>query len=189
MPIMPKPKVKDVFFDRKIIKRNWKVINESPLKKAGLVVRKVARQSIRRGKTIKTVLPKNKRKPSPAGRPPKSWKSGKTPPFKMIYSVPEKLGTSVVVGMIGFGKASGSTMPVPGLMEHGGTARRRVFVKAGQRRTKKGRFGRIFRKPVVRSVRYPERAFMNPALKKVRTKLPHYWKGAFNPGRIKGAKG
>jgi len=203
MTIAGQTAVKFATFDRSIVKRNWKNINKTPLQQAGMKTRGNARGSIRRGTGRKRnkatgkledrpTPPKNKRKPSSPGRPPKSWKTGKTPPFKMIYSVPNKLGTSVVVGMVGFGKAPGSTMPVPGLMEHGGTAKRKLFVetrifKHKHTRKTSGKYAKavIRRKPAVRQVKYPERAFMNPALKKVRKKFPQYWRGAFNPGRVK----
>lgn len=181
MPIGIKPKFKLEYFDRSIIKKNWRKINESPIKKAGLQVRKIARGSIRRGnlkgkgKGNPFERAKSERKPSKAGKPPKSWGRGKSPPFKMIYSVPNRLGTSAVVGMIGFGGSN----PVPGLMEHGGTGRRRVFVTTNkQRRTKKGRFGKKLRKPMIKTVRYPERPFMFPALMKAKDRMPQLWKGS-----------
>lgn len=174
-------KFKMVYFDRSIIKRNWKRINTNPLHRAGQMVRKVARGSIRPRKR----RPKGQRmkeKPSKAPNPPFSRAPGK--PFKRIFNVPNKLGTSEIVGMMGFGKAPGSTMPVPGLHEHGGSAVRRVFVKSHQRRTKKGRFGKNVMKPVRKLVRYPKREFMKPALAKVRKNMPHLWRGSL--GRITG---
>lgn len=184
-------------FDRKVIKTNWKKINESPVKKAGLLVRRIARSSIRRGnhrglnKDIKQgrdawgrfqskqgVNPFERkireRKHSKPGKPPRSWQRGSTPPFKMIYSVPDAMGTSTVVGMVGFG----SSNPVPGLHEHGGTATRRVYTKVRQHRTKRGRFGKNRYKPMRKVVSYPKRPFMQPALDKAKTKLPPLWDGS-----------
>lgn len=195
-----------VMFDRDVIKTNWKKINKRPLGKAGSLVRRIARGSIRRrklrkrevriggtrgrdsksgrytgatGGRVRSVLVS---KPSPAPSPPFSRKTGGTPPFKMIFNVPDKMGTSEVVGMVGFGAASGGVMPVPGLHEHGGTAVRRVFEKVGQRRTKKGRFGRIIRKPVRKTVKYPPRPFMFPALLKARHAMPGLWKDSLGKG-------
>lgn len=180
--IVLKPKFNLVFFDRKIIKTNWKAINKRPLGRAGGMVRKVARGSIKRRKKLPSGK-KMKQKPSTIPNPPFSRSNtGKTPPFKMIFNLPNKQGTSEIVGMVGFG---GSGTPVPGLHEQGGTAVRRVFIKAGQRRTKRGRFGRIIRKPVRKTVRYPKRAFMKPALLKVRSQMPHLWKNSL--GAIKGS--
>lgn len=187
MPIGIKPKFKLEYFDRSIIKKNWRKINESPIKKAGLQVRKIARGSIRRGnlkgkgKGNPFERAKSERKPSKAGKPPKSWGRGKSPPFKMIYSVPNRLGTSAVVGMIGFGGSN----PVPGLMEHGGTARRRVFqetkvFKHKHTRKSSGKYAKhsIRRKPMIKTVRYPERPFMFPALMKAKDRMPQLWKGS-----------
>lgn len=173
----PKLGFKLAYFDRGIIRSNWSKIAKDPIGKSGNLVRRIARGSIRRGG--------KKKKPSSPGSPPRSHKKGKTPPFKMIYSVPEAMGTRTVVGMVGFGKAPGSTEPIPGLAEHGGTARRRVFVKAGQHRTKKGRFGRNRYKPEVRNVRYPARPFMQPALKKSLPKLPRFWEGSLSSVKSK----
>ena len=170
-----------VFFNRNIIKTNWKRINESPLKRAGLLVRRIARGSIRRGSAPKKGSPfakaRAQRRPSKRGRPPKSWRRGGTPPFKMIYSLANRLGTSAIVGMVGFGKGG---PPVPGLQEHGGTAVRRVLKRVGQRRTKKGRIARNIMGLVRTSVRYPKRPFMQPALEKARSKLPPLWRRSLN---------
>ena len=133
-----------VNFDRRVIKTNWNKINESPLKKAGLEVRRIARGSVRRGNPG---TPRHKRKPGK--QRPKSWVPGNDAPFKLIFSVPNRLATSVLVGFVGFGGPN----PAPGLHEHGGTAVRRVFADAGQRRTKKGRFGKKITKLKRKTVR------------------------------------
>lgn len=158
------------YFDRKIIKRNWSKINEKPLKRSGLLIRRIARGSIRRGG--------KRKKASRPGTPPRSHKQGKTPPFKMIFSVPERFETRVVVGMVGFTSGGRSRDKAPALAEHGGTAQRRVFVKAGRHRTKRGRLGRTRYKPKVKTVRYPARPFMVPALDKAKPRLPRLWEGS-----------
>lgn len=162
-----KPKFKMHFFNRNIIRTNWSRINKDPLQKAGVVVMKIARGSIRRRK---------RSKPSPVGTPPYSHKLGTTPPFKMIYSVPFRLGTSVIVGMVGFG---GSTPP-PGLQEHGGAAQRFVYTNLGRKRLKSGRFGKTRWKYSRKLVKYPQRAFMEPALlrAKARNVLPRFWQAS-----------
>ena len=146
------------FFDRRVIKSNWKAINDGPLKRAGLLVRKIARQSI--GRRVKRAAPR------PPGMPPRSRTVGE--PFKLIYSIPQHFDTSVIVGMVGFNHQA-----VPGLHEHGGTVRRRVFVPIPYR-NKAGAW-RIKNKAVVRPVRIPPRPFMYPALVKARTLLPPLW--------------
>ena len=156
-----------IYFDRTIIKRNWKRLNRGPLQRAGNLVRMDARQSIRRAGP--------RTRPNPAGMPPMSRKKGRTPPFKMIYSVPQHFYTSVVVGMVGFGGSN----PVPGLQEHGGYARRGVFVK-GRRRLKRGGLGGIQYKRVIRGVRYPRRPFMVPALHRKLPVLPLLWRDSLS---------
>lgn len=187
MPVVPKFKLQ--YFDRSIIKTNWRRINDSPIKKGGLLVRKIARQSIRRGG--------KKKNPSRPGTPPRSHQKGSTPPFKMIYSVPDVFNTRVTVGMIGFGT---SVDPVPGLHEHGGTATRTVFVKRrrkdqkGKQRNKSSkrrtpqqlkrireeyaRRGGQREQTEEKAIRYPQRAFMEPALSKARPRLPKLWDGS-----------
>lgn len=168
-----KAKFQIQYFDRNIIRTNWKKINKSPLQAAGAMVMRIARGLIR------TRLRKNG-KPSPPGRPPYArtgvggkwiYSSG-TPPFKMIYSLPYNLGTSVIVGMVGFGK----TNPVPGLMEHGGTAERFLFTGGGERRSK--RTGRYMKRRYTykrQTAHYPPRPFMEPALMRARHILPKMW--------------
>lgn len=171
-----RPKI--FYFGREIIRYNWNSINRGPLTRAGNYVRMLARQSIRR----QTTRPF---KSSPKGRPPYSHVAARTPPFKMIYSVPINFGTGVIVGMVGFNAAD----PVPGLHEHGMSARRRIAVfklrqtRAGQYpkgRRQLNRFGqRIIYKQKPQEVsimaRYPKRPFMGPALDRAWPKLPPMW--------------
>lgn len=154
--LVPKVNAKLVTFDRSVIRRNWSRMNKRPLMRAGLLVRKIARGSIRRQP--------NRSKYSKPGRPPYSHDSGFAP-FKLIYSVPDRLGTSEIVGMVGFGNKA-----VPGLHEHGGTAPQHVF-RAVAGKVKKVR---------TRTARYPARPFMSPALAKGRSKFPQYWRGALS---------
>lgn len=161
-----RPRMQIHFFDRKIIRTRWPRINRDPLQKAGNLIMRIARGSIRRRK-------KKYGKPSSPGSPPYSRQPGRTPPFKMIFSVPFRLGTSVIVGMVGFTPNRG--VMVPGLHEHGGTALRKVYSWGGQRRMKSGRYGKKINvyKPMM--VRYPKRPFMEPALMKARRLLPYLW--------------
>jgi len=162
-----------VFFDRSIIRRNWRNINEGPLKKAGLLVRKIARNSIRRVN--------NPNRYSPPGTPPYSHANrtitGRrvtSPPFKQIYSVPNYAGTNVTVGMVWYG----SQPPIPGLHELGGYARRGVFRVVGTRTLKSGLQGGPITKRVFTTVRYPARPFMRPALAKALPTLPLLWRNS-----------
>lgn len=153
-----------VVFDRKVVSRNWRKINESPLKKAGLLVRKIARGSIRVRKGDK---------PSPRGSPPRSRAPGK--PLKMIFSVPDSFATKTLVGFVGFNK---NRVPTPAVHEHGLRARRKVFApEETQRRSKRtGRFKRKRKVAVTKIVHYPERETMEPALEKARPQIPKFWK-------------
>lgn len=170
------------FFDRSIIRTKWPKFNKDPLKHAGNLVMTIARQSIRR---------RAKRdRPSPPGTPPYSHAGtpdsrygkkrttrkgrtvNRTPPFKQIFSVPYRFGTSVIVGMVGYTRSS---TPVPGLHEHGGYARRKVFTNMGQRRLQSGRWGRMKTSYKPQMVKYPQRPFMNPALMRARSRLPRLW--------------
>lgn len=162
-------KFKIQYFDRSIIRTNWSKINKRPLQKAGTMVMRIARGSIKR-------RVKKRGKPSKPGSPPYSRRPGSTPPFKQIFSVPFRAGTSVIVGMVGYGGPN----PAPGLMEQqegDGTAMRRVFlpVAGPRRRFKNGRLSKRRTKSVMMRVKYPARPFMRPALFKARSVLPAMW--------------
>jgi hypothetical protein len=152
------PRFKLVYFDRSIIRSRWSKFNKNPLEKAGNVVRKIARQSIKRRKLGG--------RSGPIGEPPRSRQPGATPPFKMIYSVPYQFGTTVIVGMVGFNSEG-----MPGYHEHGGRAFRFVFA-----RNTYNRFGGRVR----RSVRYPRRPFMMPALVKGKQRFPALWRNSLS---------
>lgn len=158
------------YFDRKVFKTNWKNINESPLKKAGLMVRKVAVRSVRKRKMkVRGKPPKG----SPPGTPPRSRAPGH--PYRRIFSIPNSWATSVIVGPVGF---NSGTPPTPEVHEFGLTARRRVMVEDRTRRRAKGR-GRKKRYILIdATVNYPKRATMRPALQKVKSKLPALWRNS-----------
>ena len=165
-----KPKVKFTF-DRSIIRTRWKRFNRDPLMMAGALIMRIARNSIKRRK--------EGGKPGPVGQPPRSRKPGSLPPFKMIFFKPYNLGTSVVVGMVGFG----GQPAVPGLHEQSrqsGMARRKVFRRIGQRRLKSGKYGKIGYTYKPEMVKYPARPFMGPAMLKGKSKLPPLWAGSLS---------
>lgn len=162
-------KFKIQYFDRSVIRTHWGKINKNPLQRAGNLVMRIARGSIKR-------RIKKHGKPSKPGTPPYSRTPGATPPFKQIFAVPMRFGTSVIVGMVGYR----SDDPVPSLMEQqegDGTARRRVFlpVHGPRRRFKSGRLSKRRTKPQWVRVKYPARPFMHPALYKARSILPSMW--------------
>ena len=186
MTVLFKPKFKIQFFDRSMIKRNFKRINNNPLARASAIVMRKARGSIKRRGQGNRVKSNWDRKASPAGSPPFSWGRGTSPPFKMIRFAPAGvLGSAFMVGMIGFGGAT----PTPELMEHGGSAPRTIITQAGFKhqtsRKKHGRFAkRIKGKRVRRVIRYPKRPFMFPALISTRTQMPHLWRNSIRKGTV-----
>lgn len=155
------------YFNRNIVKTKWRKLNETPIKRAGLLVRTIARRSIRTRKSDK---------PSPAGEPPRSRAPGK--PLKLIYSVPNSFATQAIVGPLGFNK---DRVPTPSVHEFGERAIRTIFVREdNQRRSTKGRFRKKRRLPVRKTVKYQKRPFMAPALEKARPRLPALWKDSLH---------
>jgi hypothetical protein len=168
-------------FDRKIIHRNWSRINESAGKKAGLLVRRIARNSLRQVAHGR---------PSPPGMPPHShaWSwQGKpgggrrrtTAPLRLIYSLPERMGSRVIVGPVGFGDVT----PVPEIQERGLAIMRRV-PRRGWRAGSTSpnvpyRSRRVFAMES-RLASYPPRPFMLPALVRAAPRLPAMWRGSLS---------
>tara|TARA_R100000808_G_C2153695_1_gene164193 strand:+ start:2953 stop:3504 length:552 start_codon:yes stop_codon:yes gene_type:complete len=181
---MLKAKVKTTF-KRSVLKKRFSKIQESPLKKAGLKIRTIARRSIRRasGKTKKT------RQPSPAGTPPRSRSKGD--PLKLIFSVPNKATGSVVVGPIGFG--SKDNRAVPGIHEHGKAVTTRVREskkvprsKDSTRKQRKAYRSKVLSGEVVstktvrflrKRIKYRKRPFMRPAFEKIKPQIPKMFAG------------
>lgn len=153
-------------FDRRILRRkNWKRLNNSPLKRAGLLVRKIARRSIRRRKTDK---------PAPAGSPPRTRAPGD--PLRKIFSVVNNLATEVIVGPVGLGDQE----PAPEVHEKGLQVRRPVLPRWYLRLPPRARRQRPKPRPKLRSVDYPPRPFMEPALEVAQPKLPELWRNSLN---------
>lgn len=118
------------------------------------------------------------------GTPPRSWDPAG--PMKMIFSAPlSGMDVAQIVGAVGFG---GMT-PVPELMEHGGTAPRVIreekteFLHKNTRKTS-GKYAakKTTKSRQRRTVRYTPRPFMEPALRKARTKLPALWRNSIKEG-------
>jgi len=166
-----------VVFNRNILKVNWEKINETPLKRAGLLVRRIERQSIRRDTT-------RSQRPSKPGRPPKSRAPGH--PFRMIFSVPGK--TDVIIGHMGFGRGRQTPMEIH---EFGQMVTISEIVRPNRRRildpVERARVramylsGRLRHKPVrrvTRTIKMPERKFAEPALNKAALRLPQLWQNS-----------
>lgn len=189
LPIALIPRTQFVTFDRSVIKTNWNRINRVPLQRAANLIRIIARGSIKRRKPGGP--------PSPAGSPPRSrygWrpkgqKQTGTPPFKMIYNKPTLLGTGQIIGMVGFGNNRLGELPPPGLHELGGRARRSIInPRRGQQpRDSRGRYKRrMIPSRIMRTVRYPKRPFMVPAVRKARSRLPAFWRDSVRRGGVSG---
>jgi len=168
MAIFTTARFRMVFFDRSIIRTNWSAINRNPMQRAGVLIRTIARRSIRH--VTRRTTP-----PLPPGQPPRSRAPGR--PFKMIFSVPKNAGTGVVVGMVGF-----DSRGVPGRQEHGGAFP--VEQPMFGFRMVRSRYGGHFRARRLlgrRRVigRFPSRPFMQPALRRASTQIPGFWRNAF----------
>ena len=162
-------------FDRNIFKKNWKKINETPFKRAGLWIRRTAIRSLRKPRGKKSAT---RNKPSHAPQPPYSRMEPQHP-MRRIFSVPNLLGTNVVVGPIWLG----SNPPVPAIHEHGLAVVRNVIVDRGNvSRNNRGHYqrGRPIRGRKI--INYPKRQFMQRALDKaiIRNVLPPMWRGSLN---------
>lgn len=184
-PIKLTPRMR-VQFNQFIIKKNWSRINQTPITRAGLLVRRIMRGSIRHV---------SHQRPSPPGRPPRSRAKGRQ--FKMIYSVPNPSYTRVIIGHRGFG-ARQTPMEIH---EFGQRAKRQVFIQQRratsdkQRRTARKLFkaGKIRsnrrkqqRQVVKRTVQYPKRPFAEPALLRAKSRIPRMWKDSIRRAGVRG---
>lgn len=167
--IGPKVTVKKnfVLFDRSIIRRNWSGMVSTPITRAGNFIRVVMRRKIRR-------VRRESEKPAAPPHPPKSRQPGKTPPFKQIFSVPNKAGSSAIIGMVGYGDAN----PVPGMHEHGGSTVIRMIDPSAPRRDSRGRWAKL--RWIRRRVAIPRRPFALPSLEEVAPRVPTMFRGSFN---------
>jgi hypothetical protein len=167
-----------VTFDRSIFKHNWKSINETPLKHAGLLARRIERGLIRRDRS-------RSQRPSRPGRPPKSRHPSDI--FRRIFSLPGP--TDVLVGHVGlFGRRQtvmeihefGQVVPLKQkviginpyrIQDPAQRAKVRQLYLSGKLKNKKV--------PIVtRMVKYPERPFARPTTQRVTPMLPNLWKNS-----------
>ncbi len=175
-------------FDSSILKKNWKAVNKTPLQQAGIYVRRTMRDLIRPDRSKKNL-------PAKPGRPPKARKHKGIYPFRMIFSEPDTLGTSVAIGHFGF--RPGANQTVMSIHEFGETQVITVPVKPGPKRPTtpaqrasarrmylSGRLRRPKSKRATVRINYPRREFANPALEKNLSKIPTLWKGSFNSASV-----
>lgn len=180
------------FFDRKGVEAAAGRAKVKALSRFGAVVRRVAQTSMRYRKSA-----------SPPGQPPSAHKSKRLAAMKkvgrakhngallreLLFFAYDPRTTSVVVGPVGFKSRGGPT--VPELHEYGGERQAGkgevMLVKnpAG-RDPRTGRFYSRGTQPVRltgKTLRYPPRPFMRPALDKALPKFAEKFKGTVTPGR------
>lgn len=191
-------------FDKSVIKTNWSAINKGPIKRAGLLVRRIMRNSIRKVKSDEQrrkefAEGKTKRfrrgKPSKPGSPPRSRSERYGHPFKKIYSVPFRRNTAVIVGHVGFYRKPKTAMS---LHEFGQTTQIKEHVYPSKKRRKR-RMSSFQKKAIqkallagkipkrnsqakiqTRTVKMPKRPFARPALEKAKPMIAKFWKDSVN---------
>lgn len=176
-----------VTFDRSILKRNWKAINEGPLKKAGLLARRIEIQSIRKDIT-------KKQNPAKPGRPPKS--RDPRHPFRQIFSDVSPLETNVMIGHMGYYPGQ-TAMQMHEFGEHVTIStivprKKKWQIKDPIKREKVAaafRSGKLTRnKPQPRTtkvIKMPERPFALPALQKTAKRLPALWANSVGSATVR----
>ena len=169
-------------FDRSVFKRKWRVINKDPLTHAAIKVQQRAISLIKRD-TRKTKTKTGKKgKYGTASVPPRSpFSRAPGNPLRRIFFSVDPLGRFAIVGPVSLSGGSTVQMPVPALHEFGGVVPRYVFTKVSKTRPKgfKGTKSPTARyRKVRRSVRYPKRPFMKPALQRVAPMLSTLWKNS-----------
>lgn len=176
-------KMQRMYFNNMIIKKNWNKIQETPLKRAGLLTRTIMRGSIRR---VQPFTKKGRRtRTSKPGKPPHSVRPRGKYDFKAIFSVPMPWASKVIIGHHGFGQPK---TPME-IHEFGKTARVREMpqprknISPKQKAAARAKFksGAIKHKPVrFKTIKMPKREFAKPAMKKAKSKLPQFWQNSFS---------
>jgi hypothetical protein len=173
-------------FDKSILKRNWSKINESPLKRAGLLARTIERGLIRVDTSVK-------QNPSKPGRPPKSRHPGH--PFRRIFSDVNAFETNVVIGHLGF-YAGQTAMEI---QEFGQRVRikrrlpmkvRKKIVDPKRRAAVRQMFlsGKLKSKiipSVYETIKMPERPFAYPTTQRIASRLPALWANCISPATVR----
>ena len=177
--------LKSFFFDRRAVTSAMDKATVKSLSKFGAFVRRAAQTSMRYRKGA-----------SQPGQPPSAHKSKQLAALKkmgrakhngallreLLFFAYDPTTRSVVVGPLGF-KAKGT--PVPALHEFGGTrmaySGETMAVKNPAGRDDKGRFysrGVQLVKIGGKTLRYPKRPFMNPALERMIPRFAQTFKGS-----------
>jgi hypothetical protein len=160
-------KVKNMFFDRALVKREVGKQNAAALGKIGAFVRRRARSSMRRRKSA-----------SAPGHPPSAHSKDPVATLKNILFAYDRANMSVVIGPV---LLNGSRGSVPALHEFGGAANVREkkivnplsgqfeWAPTGRRGARPGQQTRI------RQAQYAARPFMGPALAAEAPGFPSLW--------------
>ena len=164
-------RVKELFFDRAVVRDRMSRANRRALSKAGAFIRRRARSSLRRRK-----------KPSAPGQPPSVHTSDRVATLRNILFAYEPESESLVVGPVRLQRSTllgpdlGSDT-VPQIHEFGATVQVRE-VQVGRQWRLRAKRGQTTHQVRVRSVLYPERPFMGPALDAERDHIPDAWSGS-----------
>lgn len=161
-------RVKQLFFDTTEVMRRVGAARRKNLSKAGAFIRTAARGLIRKSR--------NSSKP---GKPPRSH-VGLLKDF--IFFSYDPRTDSVVVGAakLTTRRQLGGPEPVPGILEHGGSAfvrqvrRRGRWVSAGEQTWRRAEAKRRR----VQLISIEPRPYMGPAEQKVRDKTPEVWRNS-----------
>lgn len=164
-------RMKELFFDKQIVRDRMSKANRRALSKAGAFIRRRARSSLRRLK-----------KPSAPGQPPSVHTSDRVATLKNILFAYEPESDSLVVGPVKLNQKSflgpilGSST-VPQVHEFGSTIKVRE-TKVGNRWRMGAKRGKPNQPVRVRSAQYPARPFMGPALEAEKDHIPDAWSGS-----------
>lgn len=169
----------DQFFDRVAVTTAMDRANAKALSRVGAFVRRRARSSIRRRKSV-----------SQPGKPPSAHSSDSVATLKNILFVFDRVNESVIIGPVKLNQfnrdaRTGSNLPLPQLMEFGGT------IAIDEEQYKNDPNGRWFRRDRRQSPRpwkryrtrratYAPRPFMGPALAAEQDNIPAAWRGSMS---------
>lgn len=145
-------KVKNLFFDRALVRREVGKLNAAALSKIGSFVRTRARTSMRRRKSASAI-----------GSPPSVHSRDKVATLRNILFAYDRANMSVVIGPV---RLNGSQGTVPALHEFGGRGLGRKLIRRQGKREIRG---------PLEQVQFPPRPFMGPALTAEAPKFPSLW--------------
>jgi hypothetical protein len=212
---MIKSRFKLQFFDRSIFKRNWSKVHRTPLKRAGLLVRKIAVQSIRRAPTAyksnrakkvhefaRTFMQQGFDRKTAIkmgwaatngmmfdSRFLRKYSKPGKPPYTRAKGDPLRRIFSEPFPEKGYAIIGpvgfGDKQPVPARHEFGARVKRKYKTKKATLARRLLGLPSAGTRQTSTTMRYPKRSFMRPALKKAKRKLPEMWRDSFNKSTIR----